>query len=252
MMIHRDESHRRDVVAAWARRGLERGEQVLYAGVPEDCWLALSLSSSGVDVPEATAQGRLRVLLPEEFYLDEQPREAIDGALAAGFPGVRVSAEARAALLCLSEPDYQAFERLLEQWCESLPVSGLCVYESRWVEGARLTAALCTHGGGVSDESMWLCRRDDRILLAGEVDFTSAALLAKGLRHATEAADQQVLTVDLSRLGFMDVEGYRSLLVGTRAFRGAGGIVFLESAQPPVEMLLSLLAVERQPNVFVV
>jgi hypothetical protein len=49
-----------------------------------------------------------------------------------------------------------------------------------------------------------------------------------------------------------DVEGCRALIVGTKAFREAGGTVFLEDVQPHVRRTLTLLGVERRDRVFLV
>ena len=85
-----------------------------------------ALETHGVDAATAVAEGRLALLPLAEFYPTEGQRQVVDRALAEGFPAVRMSAGASAALTVLSPGDYLSLEWRMDELARSLPVSALC------------------------------------------------------------------------------------------------------------------------------
>jgi anti-anti-sigma factor len=249
LLRFRDERHRQASVAAWVQRGLTRGEKVLCTSPPGDTSLLTSLAQRGVDVARATGEGRLRVMRIDEFYPEDGQRQLVVSALDEGFPGVRLSAQANAALSFLSRSRHEQVESVMNGLCTSLPASAMCQYAARRTVGDSLASAVEHHPEGVRDDHARLRRRGDRLHLAGDLDVTSAELVRLGLERAARDQTESCLTIDLSELGFIDVEGCRALVLGTDTFRTAGGTVFLQDAQPRVRRAMTLLGVERQDRV---
>lgn len=252
LLLYRDEDRRRDCVASWVQRGLEQGEKVLYTQLPGDTSLLSALARRGVDVTQAAAEGRFSILPVDEFYPEQGQAGLVDRALQDGYPGVRLSAEANVALALVSEGAYQVFERRMDELCRSRPVSAMCQYDGRRAPADRLPGALETHPDAVRDENVRLHREGGRLHVDGEVDASSAALVEAYVERVCRRERSDSLTVDLSQLTFLDVEGCRALVVGTGRLRDAGGTLFLERARPHVLRTMTLLGVERQNHVFLV
>ncbi len=252
LLLYRDERHREASVASWVQRGLDLGEKVFYTSLSDDTSLLSSLSRLGVDVERATEEERLSVLPLEEFYPDTGHAELVGQALDEGFPGVRLSSAAGAARSYLSEDRHHAFEQAMNGLCASMPVSAMCQYDARRTVGPRLSSAVDSHPGAARDDNMRLYRSAGQLYLTGEIDVGSARLLDLALRRACGLEQSPAVSIDLSGLTFVDVEGCRALLLGTNAFRSAGGTLFLEDAQPHVRRTMTLLGVERQDRVFLV
>lgn len=250
LLLYHDEPDRLAAVAAWVRRGLERGEKVLYAPSPGDPDLETSLAQAGVDVEGATEDGRLSVLSLEDMYADQAG--LVTRTLDAGFPGVRLSAKGAAGLPHVSRSDHQRAEREMDVLCARLPVSAMCQYDARLTVGDHRSSAVEVHSGAVHDGRMRLYREGDRLHLAGEVDLSSAELLGAALRRACAAEGGDSVTLDLSGLEFVGVAGWRALLLGTQPFRDAGGTVFLEAPRPHVRRMMAILQVGGQDHVFLV
>jgi anti-anti-sigma factor len=94
---------------------------------------------------------------------------------------------------------------------------------------------------------MRLRRRDDRVVLSGEVDFSSAELLAEALRRmsAPEPATTTTTVLDLTDLRFIDVSGCRALVTGTDELRRTGGRVTISGATGHIHKVMTLLGMDR-------
>lgn len=252
LLLYRDEDRRRDCVASWVQRGLEQGEKVLYAQLPGDTSLLSALARRGVDVTQAAAEGRFSILPVDEFYPEQGQDGLVDRALEEGYPAVRLSAEATVALAFVGEAAHEVIERRMDELCRSRPVSAMCQYDARRSPAPAPPRALETHPDAVRDENVRLYREGGRVHVDGEVDVSSAALVEAYLEQVCRLEEPDSLTVDLSRLTFLDVEGCRALVVGTGWLRDAGGTLFLERARPHVLRTMTLLGVERQNHVFLV
>jgi anti-anti-sigma factor len=250
LLLHRTEDERRAALTAWARRGLDRGEKVIYTEVrhrPEDGLLAL-LTARGVDVADAVCSGSLMVLPVQEFYPPEGQRVVVERALAEGFASVRISAEARAALSILPPDAVHGVEQQISELVRTLPVHAMCQYEQATTTGAWLEDAVVLHLAGVR-QSTFATRQDlDGMALHGEVDTSNtdvfaAVLSAAGARNAT-----RTLWLDLVELSYLDAGSCRRIDDATRAFRAVGGHVLLVAPQPPVEHTLRIMEVGALPG----
>ena len=252
LLLFRDDLHRMARVVDWVRRGLDEGEKVLYTQLPGDTSLFRGLTESGVDVDRVIDEGRLSVLPLEEFYPADGQAGLVQRQLDEGFPAVRLSATADAALSYLSPDQYHVIEQAMDQLCASLPVSALCQYAAQSTTETMLASTVETHPSAVDDPNLRYRRLDNRISLAGEMDASSVALVELELAKVSPPVDGDALTLDLSALRFIGVAGCRALLLGTEALRTDGVTVFLEDAQPHVRNTMELLGVGRMSRVFLV
>lgn len=251
LLLHRSEQERRSGLAAWVRRGLERGEKVIYTEVPAapaERSLRAVLEPRGVDVAAATAEGRLVVLPPDEFYPPGGQAEVVKRALADGFPGVRLSAESSAARSVLTAAAYTEAERRMNDLCRSLPVSALCQYDEDATADDGLRPLVALHLGDVRTARLATGAADGAFAVAGEIDFSNEDVLAAALD--TAAADAAgTFHVDLSGVTFLGAAGCRAMLQGTDGFRRRGGRVILAAARPSVGHLLQIVGIDRAPGV---
>jgi len=247
------EPRRRRFVADWVSTGLDHGEKVLYLRPAEEHpheSLAAQLAECDLDITPALADGRIELVPTEEFYPGNGQRGLVERALAQGFPAVRISGEARTAQRHLSAERHLAVESDLELLCRELPLSALCQYDGRRVKGQALDEAVVRHPMGVH-ETLLRTRLDHTALtLEGEVDHTNSRWLGALMRQAcAEVGDGATLTVDLGDLAFLDVSGYRSLMLGSAAFRQSGGVLRLLRPGRQVTSLLSTLFVRYEEGI---
>ena len=79
------------------------------------------LRGQRIDVDAARAEGRFELLPLAALH----PDDLVDRALDEGFPAVRISAEAAAALTVLSLEEYKDVEQNMDRLCQTRPVSAL-------------------------------------------------------------------------------------------------------------------------------
>jgi anti-anti-sigma factor len=247
-LLYRSERDHDALVAAWMRRGLDRGEKVVLTrgpGEAEDPFVQL-FAEAGVDPTQAGLDGQLVSLPPEQFYPPQGQEELIARAFAEGFSGVRLSAQASTALSIMSERGYLAAEQAMDRNCRSGSVSVLCAYARPAPTDQPLRGTLATHSDGVRSVGLSSARIERGVSVYGEVDLDTRDVLAAALDAAvwTLAAAEE-LVLDLSGLDFIDVAGARTLLGATGDFREAGGRLVLERPQRPVARALRLLGVDR-------
>jgi anti-anti-sigma factor len=250
LLVHSSEQQRRAGVVAWVRRGLDLGAKILYIEPvegPAERSLMHVLRTSNIDVGEAVGRGQLQVLpAGGEAYETALRARCVDDALAEGYPMVRCSGEASTAWSVMSSTAHANLEWATDELCRMRPLSILCQYPSDLAPES-LRTAFAMHGGGVRESSLSAWPIPGGIALAGEVDVCNEAVLRSSLMAAVSAEEGGGrFVVDLSRLTFLDVSGVRALVTGTSAYRLNGGSVVLRAAQPPVDRILRLLALERE------
>jgi anti-anti-sigma factor len=254
MLVHSDERQRRAGVVAWIRRGLEVGAKILYVepvDEPAERALMNVLEQHQVYVDRAVDRGQLQVLPADDVtYSTTWQAGTIDAALAAGYPTVRWSAEAETAWGVMSPTAHADLEWATDEMCQRRPVSILCQYSSS-LNPATLQTVCAMHGCRVRGSLFHALPIPGGTALVGEVDVSNEAILQSSLAAACGVPEVGRFVVDLSHLTFLDVAGARALLTGTAAHRGNGGTVLLRAARPPVDRVLSLLGVDRQPGCIV-
>ena len=179
LLIHHTEQERRAGVATWVRCGLELGEKVLYIeppGEPVERSLADVLAEQQVVVDGAAARGQLQILpAHEDIYSADGLADAVDHALAQGYRGVRLSAEARPQRV-LSGRAHEDLEWATDLLCRTRPVSVLCQYSADLARKA-LPEVLAMHGDGVRETLLHTARLPGGIIVRGEVDVSNHDVL---------------------------------------------------------------------------
>ena len=145
LLLHHSERERSSKLAAWVRRGLENDEKVVYTearGGAHESRLLAALRGNGVDAVAATAEGRLSVVGVPEFYPAGGQLPVVERALAEGYRGLRIAAEASTALTFLTWPAYMAIEREIDEITRTHPLSAMCQYGQAAAGDDRLIADL--------------------------------------------------------------------------------------------------------------
>jgi len=225
LLLYGSESERLSALTAWARRGLENDEKVIYteAGeTPPERTLVRLLQDDGIDAPAATAKGCLVVQPPAEFFPSDGQAGMLERALAEGYRGLRLSAQASSTLTVMPQAAHGDVERAFDQLCRTRPVSALCQYEHGGMPEDRLQDAASSHlSGGIRQRTLSVAQHVGHLVLAGEIDVSNHDILMWALRVAAEQASQ-TLRLDVSQVEFLGAAGCRALDDGTFRFRRRG------------------------------
>lgn len=255
LLLYSAESERLAALAAWARRGLENDEKVIYTEAretPPERTLVRLLQDAGVDAASATAKGCLLVQSPAEFFPPDGQAGMLERALAEGYRGLRLSAQATSAVTVMPQAAHSDVERAFDRLCRTRPVSALCQYEQRDMPGDRLQDVAASHlSGGIRQRALSVAQHVGQLVLAGEIDVSNHDILMCALRAATEQASQ-TLRLDVSRVEFIGAAGCRALDDGTFRFRRQGGRVLLIEPKPWVERILRVSRVDKLEGIEVV
>ena len=267
LLLYGSEPERRAGLAAWVRRGLDLDEKVIYTeapGVAAEDSVRMVLDEFGVDVAAATADGRLAMLPPAEFYPPAGQAPVVDRALADGFTRVRMTAEASTALSILTESDHARIERTVDELCRARPVSAMCQYERRVTTAARLREVVTVHLAGIRESGFRTRSAEHGIAVSGEVDISNADTFAAAVDAAvqaagspikdaaTEDATTTIVRLDLGDVCFVDVAACRVLVTSTQWFRHGGGRVLVVAPQPAVERTLRMLDIDQLPGLEII
>jgi anti-anti-sigma factor len=243
LLLHHSERERSSQLTAWVRRGLENDEKVVYAevdGRSEEGSLLAVLRGNGVDAVAAAAEGRLSVIPPPEFYHPAGGQlPVIERALAEGYRGLRIAAEASTALTYLTWPAYMAIEREIDEITRTHPFSAMCQYEQASTVNDHLSDVVASHLTGIREWLFSTGDGDGELILAGEIDVSNSELLGCALRVATSRAPE-TLRLNLARVDFLSAGACRAIAEGTRQFRDDSGAVLLVGSAPPIASVLRL------------
>ena len=250
LLLHSAESEGVSALVTWIRRGLDNNEKVIFTeprGEPAERSVGTVLRRHGIDVAAATAEGRLSMVPLPEFYPPGGQAERVERALAEGLRGLRMTAEAKAALTFLSWRAYMEIERGLDAISGTHPLSAMCQYEQALTIGDSLQEVTASHVGGIRERQLSTGADDGSLVLAGDLDMSSEQLLTYALEVATSRSPGP-FRLDLSRVEFLGAAGCRGLDQGTRKFRNGGGRVVLAAPGPAVERILRLAGVDLLKN----
>jgi anti-anti-sigma factor len=248
LLLYGAESERLSALAAWARRGLENDEKVIYTEAretPPERTLIRLLHDDGVDAATAIAKGCLVVQSPAEFFPSDGPAGMLKRALAEGYRGLRLSAQASSTVTVMPQAAHSDVERAFDRFCRTHPVSGLCQYEQWGMPEDRLQDIASSHlSGGIRQRTLSVAQHVGSLVLAGEIDVSNHDILMCALRAAAGQASQ-LLRVDVSQVEFLGAAGCRVLDDGTFRFRRQGGRVLLCEPKPWVERILRVARVDQ-------
>jgi anti-anti-sigma regulatory factor len=242
-----------ELVIDFVRGGFARGERVAYyadENTPEQ--VMQMLRDADLPADESMRRGQLVLLSAEETYLTGGTFEpermisslhaAIDDALADGYRGFRMTGEMSWASRGVPGAEHlDDYEARVGEVYATRPATGLCQYDRRLFDSARLETMLTLHPHAVrtavvSDDGMLRITQmsaDEagaaRLAIAGEVDTFTCSVFAQALSEA--AATGGNLHLDLSRLRFLDLAATRSLEEVAAKLSSGGGELILHD--PP-------------------
>jgi anti-sigma B factor antagonist len=87
------------------------------------------------------------------------------------------------------------------------------------------------------------------IAFSGEIDMSTVEAMSSGLQPLTEAGGP--LTVDLSKVSFMDSSGIHALFMAAAAL-GDRGCIILHGVDGSVDKVLRITGADSVPNIHVV
>ncbi len=236
-------------VAEWARRGLDRGDKLIYAadeeaGTLDD--LVVDLAEHDVAAAAAADSEQLTVVDPERLYRPGAFDRLIGQAFDDGFPGVRTCGSPEAAADVATGAEFAHFERAAEQCWTERGVSSLCRYPPHRIAGPELDVATARHPTGVRDS--YLVAQSPaagQLVLRGEVDSTNHALLQSVVSTAVAGHADGALRIDLCGIGFLSVGAWRALVHATAVLREAGNEVRLAGVSSVGRRVLRLTGYDR-------
>lgn len=215
-LIFDDPQEHLDRTRTWVQAGLDRGERLVYLEAPGmDGQLARNLAQVGLDVSVPLRDGQLMLLPAADALLadgdwDVERRMALHErfvreSLDAGFPAVRMAAEAAPVLgLIPGMAELRRYERGMEALTQRLPVSVMCFYERR-AFSAELGAFTLVHPRGIEDRQMRVFAQPGHVTMVGEVDLSNMDLMSQALDEAVP--EDGPMVVDLAGVSFIDVGG---------------------------------------------
>lgn len=220
------------LVRRFAVDALERGMRLTYlAHGSTEATVSACLAEAGVDVGARRAAGQLELRRARDAYLVDgsfdphaqigRLAQEVDGARAAGFPALAVTAEMGWAFDSGTDPErLVAYERAVGRIFEGGGIAALCQYDALEVPEelhARLAAAhalsiatgpagtVATRGPASVAEQVGF----EGLRIAGEIDaFSVPYLRARVGEHLGARKD---LVLDLAELRFVDLAASRAL-----------------------------------------
>ncbi|MEU4252927.1 MEDS domain-containing protein [Amycolatopsis sp. NPDC026612] len=241
--------------------GLAAGERVLYVAAGDEDHLAARLRAGG-RFDEDLRRGALQVASVDATYTTgtvvdpagqvQLYATATADALAAGFTGLRVAAQATSLVRTPAQLDaFARYEHLVDRYMATHPMSALCGYDLGEL-GSEVVAQLacmhpCAHDGATLFHLHGHARAGSAAALEGELDLEARRLWPLALERAGLRPTAGTVVLDAVGLRFID---HRSLLaVAGYAERHATEVVLRTRLSTParlVELLdLTGVRVER-------
>lgn len=252
-----DVDERLDIVAAFVRDGLERGDKVVcLTDALEPAELSAELSERGLPIEASTCSGQFEAAPSVSAYVVggvfdparviSGLRTRIDGALAEGYPGLRISADMVWALRPVSGLEQLlTFEVQFNELLASRPATVVCQYDRVGFDAVSLAGASAAHGRAVAavtyhaDPVLRICRQHvpPGVRIAGELDYRGLDALTRALSEAVRLDNH--LFLNLSQLSFIDVAAAGVVL--QTAYGLGGGKLMTVVCQPVVGKVLRAL-----------
>ncbi len=252
-----DADERLDIVAAFVRDGLEHGDKVVcLTDTLEPGELSDELSDRGLPVEASTCSGQLEVVPSVSAYVIGGAfdpvqvisglRSRIDGALAEGYPGLRISADMVWALRPVGGLEQLlTFEVQFSELLASRPATVVCQYDRAGFDAVSLAGAAAAHGRAVaavtyhSDAVLRICRQHipPGVRVAGELDYRGLEPLMRALSEAVRLDSHFFL--NMGQLSFIDVAAAGVVLQTASGL--SGGKLMTVVCQPPVGKVLRAL-----------
>ena len=233
-MLFDDESEVRAASVEFLRDGRRLGQRLIYAGNAGEEELREDIAGlPGLD--RLLVDGSLELVSLPELYPVGEPIDpeaqvatyaaATEEALADGYTGLRVAAEATSLA---TEPEYwealTRYESVVDHYMATNPCAAMCCYDRRAVPEHVVSDLSCVHPAATANERIApfrLFSRPGALMLAGKVDRHSVEDLDRLLALVPRGRRETVL--DLSLLESIDDQALISLAERAGA-RGGGGL----------------------------
>jgi anti-anti-sigma factor len=243
---YEDDASFEEAAVRFLRAGLDRGERLMWVGDGAEERLRRA-GGALADVEQLRARGALDLIPLSSVYaptgsfsLPEQLAfygGRTDQARADGYSGLRVVAEVTdLATNARHSSDFLRWEHLGDDLAASgVGFSALCAYRAADVDDDVLADAAALHPvssvpGAAPAFQLWFEQdeRGQRMAVSGEIDVVGADRFRR-LLDSTHV-DTPVLTLDMSRVAFIDLAGARAVAEVGRAVTARGGRLVLEGA----------------------
>lgn len=227
--------------------GLERGERVIFAVEDPDPGRLTGLG----DVGRLLAEERLVLERVPDMYLTAGRFDIdaclaritafVDATLAAGFSGLRGTADNTALLIADGGPmPWLSYEPFADRVAATAPVVAMCGFDRRRIP-TDLLELVCALHPAISPQSpspgFQVFHDDGATHLIGEVNALSADRFAKVLSYLPPSAE---LVLDVGGSDFVD----HSLLVALHRLSSDGAATSLRNASPLLRRVAELLALD--------
>ncbi|MFJ7219200.1 MEDS domain-containing protein [Amycolatopsis sp. NPDC098790] len=208
----------RDFLAA----GLAAGEQVLYVAPGDEASLIAQLRETG-QFDAGLRRGAVRVSSVDSTYTTGTVVDpagqvrlyaaATEAALAAGFTGLRVAADATSLVRTPAQLDaFARYEHLVDRYMAGHPMSAMCGYDLAELGEDTVAQLACmhpvAHEGATPFHLHGHAGAGNVAALAGELDAAVRRLWPLALERADLRATPGPIAIDADDLGFID---HRSL-----------------------------------------
>jgi anti-anti-sigma factor len=245
------------VAAEFLAHGLTRGEQVIYFDDGTSERVLERMADDGVAVAGPLREGRFAIVPTETHTSPDEVadtvRGAVDAALAAGYPAVRITGRLTFVVASAGKPTagwaMVDYDRVFDEVVRDRPAHILCIYDRARYPDDVLEAMRAAHSTEVVAPAIY----DDGLLritavgsgaarVAGEVDHSNRPRIRNFLEAALDRAlrlpDAPIdITLDLSSLRFLDVAGAIGLVHAAEEFPNAHRLV-LTGVRPRVQRVL--------------
>lgn len=230
--------------------GVRLGQQIAYVGDHSLEQLRAHLAGLG-DVDALVASGQFSVLSIAAVYEPVRDADAVAqaevyatavaNAMANGFDGLRVAADATSLVRSRNGLDeFARYEHVVDRlMADGLRFSAMCGYDGSVLDASAAHELASIHPltGGTDPTFAMFALDDDVVAAVGEIDAMNADTFGTTVRRILAAHNGDAVTVDGSGLAFIDHNGLRAL---DGAAAAAGVRVRLVGA-PSVAMRLSTI-----------
>ncbi len=203
--------------------GLAAGERVLYVAPGDDAALTGQLRADE-RCDEGLERGAVQVASVDATYRTgavvdptgqvEHYAAATSEALAAGFTGLRVAADATSLVRTPAQLDaFARYEHLVDRYLADHPMSAMCGYDVAELGGEVVAQLACMHpaapDGGAPFHLHGHVRDGSAAALDGDLDLESRRLWPLALERAGLRPEGGTIAIDAAGLDFVD---HRSLV----------------------------------------
>jgi anti-anti-sigma factor len=170
---------------------------------------------------------------------------AAEDALAAGYTGLRAVVDATAlAGTVVQRTAYARYEYLLDQQSSVVPLATVCAYDLAELGSGAVAEMACLHPLTSRGASEFRLYADEgaNFALAGEIDFSCAALLGETLGRVLPPESGSELVVNARDLEFID---QRALLVFDRCVAERGIRMVMHTPRKTVARVAEAIGLEH-------